>query len=316
MALVFHNAALEALCVGGDYRVDQVPSIAAVLQEHGALSFAPLGTGLYPASSAADLGASGYGRVWVRDNVYVALALMESGRPQAGRGGGHGVDGVLSQAPAPPGRVALRGHSARAREPAPCQIRWRIARGDQRGSVASPQNDALGYCLWLYARLGRQEEIELGNGDFDTLALLANYLCALRFWDDEDSGHWEETRKRSPSSIGTVVPGLQEWTALLEERSDRATVGVSRAALIDTAVHPDGAPGPAGGLRSARGGDPSTTVSARKSARCGGRTPANPPAEGLITDAPLTIDPFIPTIVSTRTNDSHSGPAIRSSRSQ
>ena len=36
------------------------------------------------------------------------------------------------------------------------------------------------------------------------------------------------------------------------------------------AVHPDRAPGPAGGLRSARGGDPSTTVSARKSARCGG----------------------------------------------
>ena len=27
------------------------------------------------------------------------------------------------------------------------------------------------------------------------------------------------------------------------------------------------------------------------------RTPANPPGEGLITDVPLTIDPFIPTIV-------------------
>ena len=60
---------------------------------------------------------------------------------------------------------------------------------------------------------------------------------------------------------------------------------------------PGPAPGPAGGLRSARGGDPSTTGSARKSARCGGRTPANPPGEGLLTDVPLTIDPFIPTIV-------------------
>ena len=36
----------------------------------------------------------------------------------------------------------------------------------------------------------------------------------------------------------------------------------------------------------------------RRGNRCGGRTPANPPGEGLITDVPLTIDPFIPTIVS------------------
>jgi hypothetical protein len=83
MALVFHNAALEAVCVDGEYRVERVRSIAASLHEHGALTFAPLSTGLYPASSATDLGASGYGRVWVRDNVYVALALLESGRPQA-----------------------------------------------------------------------------------------------------------------------------------------------------------------------------------------------------------------------------------------
>ena len=35
-------------------------------------------------------------------------------------------------------------------------------------------------------------------------------------------------------------------------------------------------------------------ASSEQSARCGGRTPANPPGEGLITDVPLTIDPFIP----------------------
>jgi hypothetical protein len=35
------------------------------------------------------------------------------------------------------------------------------------------------------------------------------------FWQDEDSGHWEETRKISASSIGVVVAGLREWLALM-----------------------------------------------------------------------------------------------------
>ena len=33
-----------------------------------------------------------------------------------------------------------------------------------------------------------------------------------------------------------MVAGLQEWTALLEERSDSTAIGMSRTALIDTAV--------------------------------------------------------------------------------
>ena len=236
MALVFHNAALEALCVDGDYRVDRVQSIAAALQEHGALAFAPLSTGLYPASSAADLGASGYGRVWVRDNVYVALALLESGRPQAAAAVAmalmafyrkHQHRLLASPSDGSPRGLANRPH-----------VRFDGESLEEISGEVWPhaQNDALGYCLWLCARLARRQVITPDAGDFETLALLANYLCALHYWDDEDSGHWEETRKRSASSIGTVVAGLQEWTALLEERSDGTPVGMSRTALIDTAV--------------------------------------------------------------------------------
>jgi hypothetical protein len=237
MSLVFHNAALEALCVDGDYRVDRVQSIAAALHEHGSLAFTPLSTGLYPASSAADLGASGYGRVWVRDNVYVALALLESGRPQAAAAVAtalmafyrkHQQRLLASPSDGTPRGLANRPH-----------VRFDGESLEEiRGEVwPHAQNDALGYCLWLCARLGRRQVIELSAEEFDTLARLANYLWALRYWDDEDSGHWEETRKRSASSIGTVVAGLQEWTALLEERSDDTAAGMSRAALIDTAVN-------------------------------------------------------------------------------
>jgi phosphorylase kinase alpha/beta subunit len=73
--------------------------------------------------------------------------------------------------------------------------------------------------------------------ELDTLALLASYLWHLRYWDDEDSGHWEETRKLSASSIGVVVAGMQEWAALLDERSYGTAAGSPKQVLIDTAVN-------------------------------------------------------------------------------
>ena len=235
MALVFHNAALEALSVDGGYVAEQVDSVVRALRDHDVLSFVPMATGLYPASSAADLGVSGYGRVWVRDNVYVALALLESGRPQAAAAVAtalmafyrkHQHRLVASPSHETPRGLANRPH-----------IRFDGESLAEIGGEVWPhaQNDALGYCLWLCARLVRLRVIEPDAERLDTLALLADYLRTLRYWDDEDSGHWEETRKRSASSIGVVVAGLQEWARLLEERPECTTAGMSRTTVIDAA---------------------------------------------------------------------------------
>ena len=44
------------------------------------------------------------------------------------------------------------------------------------------------------------------------------YFQAIRYWQDEDSGHWEERRKIEASSIGAVVAGLRELRLLREIR--------------------------------------------------------------------------------------------------
>jgi phosphorylase kinase alpha/beta subunit len=49
----------------------------------------------------------------------------------------------------------------------------------------------------------------VSKSDVETLALFPLYFRAITYWQDEDSGHWEETRKISASSIGTVVAGLK-----------------------------------------------------------------------------------------------------------
>ena len=50
------------------------------------------------------------------------------------------------------------------------------------------------------------------------LTRFVRYFAAIRFWQDEDSGHWEEQRKVSASSIGTVVAGLEAFADLLRQR--------------------------------------------------------------------------------------------------
>jgi phosphorylase kinase alpha/beta subunit len=57
--------------------------------------------------------------------------------------------------------------------------------------------------------LARDGLLRVSESDVETLALFPLYFRAIAYWQDEDSGHWEETRKISASSIGTVVAGLK-----------------------------------------------------------------------------------------------------------
>jgi Glycosyl hydrolases family 15 len=67
------------------YRVDDVRELLAFLRGHPTLNMTPLPTGLYPAAGGDPQAAArtGYSNVWVRDNVYVALAQQASGRLEA-----------------------------------------------------------------------------------------------------------------------------------------------------------------------------------------------------------------------------------------
>src|SRR3954463_6049221 len=79
----FHHRAPERLPAAGGYQRAQVDTVAAALEAHGTLRLTSLPTGLYPATSAAGPDASAYRHVWVRDNVYVALALWRGGDTEA-----------------------------------------------------------------------------------------------------------------------------------------------------------------------------------------------------------------------------------------
>jgi phosphorylase kinase alpha/beta subunit len=89
---------------------------------------------------------------------------------------------------------------------------------DQKWSHA--QNDALGYFLWLFCKLSNDRIItELTEQQSQLLALFALYFDKIKYWQDEDNGHWEEAKKIEASSIGVVVAALTEFKKLVQQET-------------------------------------------------------------------------------------------------
>lgn len=82
--------------------------------------------------------------------------------------------------------------------------------------LVQDQNDALGYFLWLFARLVVAGRVQPTAAEWSLLVDLPLYFRAIRYWEDEESGHWQRVRKISASSIGVVVTGLVEYARLLQ----------------------------------------------------------------------------------------------------
>jgi phosphorylase kinase alpha/beta subunit len=230
MSVRFHNQELQALA-GERYTAAQLDRIRHGLDEHETLELKPLRTGLYPASGADAIDHSGYQNVWARDNVYVAYAQWESGH----------ADAAAAVATALLAFYSKYRHRFAVIDPADA-VRRPHVRFDGLALEEIPgeqwphaQNDALGYCLWLWATLASNGALRLDADQLATMALLSGYFAAIRFWQDEDSGHWEETRKISASSIGVVIAGLKAWRSFLATTPLDNAAGASRAELIAAA---------------------------------------------------------------------------------
>ncbi len=200
------------------YSPEDVHDILAFLNAHGTLRFAPLPTGLFPAAELDPAAAaqSGYGNVWVRDNVYIALAHEKAGRLDS-------AVAVVTALSRFYGKYSKRFKDIVAGLADPNIVMNRphvrfdgLNLAENKEPWAHAQNDALGYFLWMYCRLARRGLLE---PDGELLALFALYFERIRYWQDEDSGHWEEERKVEASSIGPVVAGLRQLRELLDREA-------------------------------------------------------------------------------------------------
>lgn len=219
------------------YRADDVRAITRRLIEHGTFEFPTLSSGLFSAALAQseELEYTGYQNVWVRDNIHIANHFHVLGEHhRAARAVAaitqfqHTQRGKLRDiivGKANPQNVMLRPH-----------IRFD---GEKLAEVseqwAHAQNDAIGYWLWLASKLAREGHWQPTGEDIKLLSNFVQYLEAVRFWEDEDSGHWEEARKIEASSIGAATAGLialREY--FLTMASSQMPVGATKSFIDQT----------------------------------------------------------------------------------
>ena len=220
------------------YSTHEIDEIISLLQQRGTLNFPALPNGLFPAAVLnQDKNYTGYSYTWVRDNIHIAHA--------------HYVIGQISPAIKTVSTLIHYFSKHRNRfvkiingeaDPINPMNRPHIRfKGDTLEESpekwAHAQNDALGYFLWMVCKLVNEGKLTLSQNEFETVSLFPRYFEAIRYWQDEDSGHWEETRKVSASSIGVVIAGLQEYkklirhVTLVDTRRANSLIAQGRAAL-------------------------------------------------------------------------------------
>jgi len=209
------NPQLNALIKPG-YSLAEIRAISSFLENMGTLTFASLPSGLFPAAAlGSESSYTGYSYVWVRDNIHIAHAHYRTGRTDIAVRNLRAlmtyfikhrkrfldiIDGdVDPNIPMNRPQIRFDGNSLEE-----VKEKW-----------AHAQNDALGYFLWLFSKLVNEKALDPSAQELNMLALFPRYFEAIHYWQDEDSGHWEEGRKVSASSIGVVVAGLTEYRKLL-----------------------------------------------------------------------------------------------------
>ena len=211
----------NSLVIREDCLAEDARRVLTFLEERGTFRFPTLKTGLFSAAAGdgVEFDVTGYRSVWVRDNVHIAHAHWvwgETGKAAAA------MASLMSFFVKHRHRFAdaIAGRSDPNEPMHRPHIRFdgeRLEELSEKWSHA--QNDALGAFLWLYSKLAIDGHVKPSRDEAQVLADLVEFFRVVRFWQDEDSGHWEEVRKVAASSIGAATAGLFEYRNWLSSQS-------------------------------------------------------------------------------------------------
>ncbi len=199
---------------------EDVRSLTGFLRSRGTFEFPTLPNGLFSAAAGegGDYELTGYRNVWVRDNIQIAwahlivqddaaipLKCVESLTAFFAKHRHRFIDIIemKSDPSEPMNRPHIRFNGADLTE---LPEKWSHA-----------QNDALGYFLWLSCELIRRGAMSADLADWTLMAQLVRFWQVVEVWRDEDSGHWEEIRKLSASSVGCAMAGLTALRELMNQ---------------------------------------------------------------------------------------------------
>lgn len=199
-----------------------VAQVKKLLTKNDCLSFPQLRSGLFPAANFDNLekDETGMADAWLRDTACIGIILLSSGETETVAKATRGVITKLREVRESFENVINVGTAPNDNKMRP-PVRYSTQESIPRYDWANAQNDALGYSLQLIGLAVQANLIELAIDVIATLDMVIEYLDAVSYWQDAESGHWEEVRKVNSSSVGTVVGGLR---CVVDYVSDRDRV--------------------------------------------------------------------------------------------
>ena len=237
--IIAHNTQIRSL-IRPRYAPEDLAALARFFTAHGTLDITVKSNGLYAAVGNAAVGtSSGYDATWLRDTVMVANYFRETGQVAPVQRTVATLTRYFYTQKSRFLDIIMGGASGNDPMRRP-HVRFA---GDTLTEIDQPwphaQNDALGYALWLAMRLANTGHWVPTDDDWALYAVFPLYFAAITYWADEDSGHWEETRKIESSSIGVVIAALEEMKRFLAMRGAPAVrVGpyAFTPTLLDTMI--------------------------------------------------------------------------------
>ena len=199
--------------IAENYTLESLGEIKNGLAAHGAYEIHPVAHGLFAASSSqAPDSATGYQNVWIRDNIMVADSLRRRGNLPAAIACIEGLTRFFEKQ-LPRFREIIDDPVRVLREDANRRPHIRFTAqtlGELPEKWPHAQNDALGHALWFRFLLANTNVLPMSAHDYEIYSIFPPYFEAIEYWQDRDSGAWEEGRKINNSSVGAVVAGLEE----------------------------------------------------------------------------------------------------------
>jgi len=230
--IVVNNSSMCKL-IKSAYTLRDLEEFKKFFQAHDTLQLVIKHNGLYPAVTTEEELVSGYANTWIRDTIMITNYQFETGN----------FDLAVKTV------TTLRDYFYKHRFRFKNIIEGKVNKNDpmERPHIrfngdtleeidqkwAHAQNDALGYFLWMSFKLANENKYVLTAGDYEIYSLFPLYFDAIEYWQDQDSGHWEEVRKVESSSIGVVVAALREMKEFLENHSSDRFAALNKHVTID-----------------------------------------------------------------------------------
>lgn len=159
-------------------------------------------------SAAAKRVSTGYDKAWIRDNFYVGLALHELGKTEELKKMYQSFTSILV-------KHEWKIDYAITNKPEYSfqyiHPRYNPESFDEFWeSWGNKQNDSIGSLLFLFGLLKKSGmDVIATEDDARIVKKLISYLEAIRYWEDPDSGVWEEHEEIHASSLGACIGGLR-----------------------------------------------------------------------------------------------------------